>query len=401
MHEATFHHEQVLTHDQVVDRFRSVSHIAVLPPDEQEAVIDEIRQRARHASDLRRAGARSRSPTGSTPTGASAGDVCLARGSRSTAGRAAGWASRVTGRGAGTQVSGPRDARHRARPARRRRRHADASRSSRPPTARPRPPGCSPRRCAPTGPRSRRTTPAPTCPPGSPPALAREPRHRRRDHRGRRAVAAQGRRPARRGAARPRQPHPRPARPLRRGARRSPSSGARSARRIPRSAVIANASDPHVVWAAEPAEPDLGRARRAVAQRRGHLPALRGAARPGPTTASTARAAASPSPRPRTGSTATRSCSTASASRCTCASRGLEPDERRARARGRGRCTSTCRSAAPSRGSRRSRWCRVASRPGASPTAATRGCCSRRTRPAGPRCCAGCRARDTRAWCSR
>ncbi len=44
MTEATFHHEQVLTHEQVLGRFRSVSHIAVLPPAEQEAVIDELRQ---------------------------------------------------------------------------------------------------------------------------------------------------------------------------------------------------------------------------------------------------------------------------------------------------------------------------------------------------------------------
>lgn len=41
--EATFHHEQVLTHEQVVNRFRSVSHISVLPPDDQDRVIDEIR----------------------------------------------------------------------------------------------------------------------------------------------------------------------------------------------------------------------------------------------------------------------------------------------------------------------------------------------------------------------
>jgi ubiquinone/menaquinone biosynthesis C-methylase UbiE len=41
--EATFHHEQLLTRDQVIDRFRSVSHIAVLDPEPQEAVIDEIR----------------------------------------------------------------------------------------------------------------------------------------------------------------------------------------------------------------------------------------------------------------------------------------------------------------------------------------------------------------------
>ena len=30
MHEATFHHEQLMTVDEVVDRFRSVSHVAVL-----------------------------------------------------------------------------------------------------------------------------------------------------------------------------------------------------------------------------------------------------------------------------------------------------------------------------------------------------------------------------------
>jgi ubiquinone/menaquinone biosynthesis C-methylase UbiE len=41
--EATFHHEQLLTRDQVVARFRSVSHIAVLPLDAQEQVLDEIR----------------------------------------------------------------------------------------------------------------------------------------------------------------------------------------------------------------------------------------------------------------------------------------------------------------------------------------------------------------------
>jgi ubiquinone/menaquinone biosynthesis C-methylase UbiE len=40
---ATFHHEQLLTRDEVLARFRSVSHIAVLPPDAQEQVLDEIR----------------------------------------------------------------------------------------------------------------------------------------------------------------------------------------------------------------------------------------------------------------------------------------------------------------------------------------------------------------------
>jgi SAM-dependent methyltransferase len=43
LHEATFHHEQVMTADEVVDRFRSVSHVAVLEPTEQHAVLDEIR----------------------------------------------------------------------------------------------------------------------------------------------------------------------------------------------------------------------------------------------------------------------------------------------------------------------------------------------------------------------
>ncbi|HEY7105033.1 MAG TPA: class I SAM-dependent methyltransferase [Acidimicrobiia bacterium] len=41
--EAIFYHEQLLTHDEAVDRMRSVSHIAVLPPDEQEAVLARVR----------------------------------------------------------------------------------------------------------------------------------------------------------------------------------------------------------------------------------------------------------------------------------------------------------------------------------------------------------------------
>ncbi len=40
---ATFHHEQLMTEDDVVDRFRSVSHVAVLAPNEQQAVLDEVR----------------------------------------------------------------------------------------------------------------------------------------------------------------------------------------------------------------------------------------------------------------------------------------------------------------------------------------------------------------------
>jgi len=43
MHEATFHHEQLLTVDEVVDRFRSVSHVAVLDADARTAVLDEVR----------------------------------------------------------------------------------------------------------------------------------------------------------------------------------------------------------------------------------------------------------------------------------------------------------------------------------------------------------------------
>jgi SAM-dependent methyltransferase len=41
--EATFRHEQLLTREEAVDRVRSVSHVAVLPPNEQAAVLDEVR----------------------------------------------------------------------------------------------------------------------------------------------------------------------------------------------------------------------------------------------------------------------------------------------------------------------------------------------------------------------
>jgi SAM-dependent methyltransferase len=43
LHEAVFHHAQVLSPDLVVDRFRGVSHVAALPSDEQTAVLDEVR----------------------------------------------------------------------------------------------------------------------------------------------------------------------------------------------------------------------------------------------------------------------------------------------------------------------------------------------------------------------
>jgi SAM-dependent methyltransferase len=41
--EATFHHEQLLSPADVVGRVRSVSHVAVLPPDRQNEVLDEVR----------------------------------------------------------------------------------------------------------------------------------------------------------------------------------------------------------------------------------------------------------------------------------------------------------------------------------------------------------------------
>jgi SAM-dependent methyltransferase len=40
---AEFRHEQHLTPDDVIERFASVSHVAVLEPTEQEAVLDEVR----------------------------------------------------------------------------------------------------------------------------------------------------------------------------------------------------------------------------------------------------------------------------------------------------------------------------------------------------------------------
>lgn len=46
LHEATFQHAQVMTVDEVVDRFRSVSHVAVLDDDEKTQVLDEVRAQA-------------------------------------------------------------------------------------------------------------------------------------------------------------------------------------------------------------------------------------------------------------------------------------------------------------------------------------------------------------------
>ncbi len=41
--EATFHHVQQCSHEDLVDRVRSVSHIAVLPPDSQQTVLQQVR----------------------------------------------------------------------------------------------------------------------------------------------------------------------------------------------------------------------------------------------------------------------------------------------------------------------------------------------------------------------
>jgi SAM-dependent methyltransferase len=41
---ATFHHEQPVTPEAMLDRFRSVSHVAVLPPPHREAVLSEVRE---------------------------------------------------------------------------------------------------------------------------------------------------------------------------------------------------------------------------------------------------------------------------------------------------------------------------------------------------------------------
>jgi ubiquinone/menaquinone biosynthesis C-methylase UbiE len=53
LHEATFRHEQVLTVDGVIDRFRSVSHVASMPPDAQNAVLGEVRDMLASHPDTR------------------------------------------------------------------------------------------------------------------------------------------------------------------------------------------------------------------------------------------------------------------------------------------------------------------------------------------------------------
>ena len=52
LHEATFHHEQVMTVEEVVDRFRSVSHVAVLDEPAKNAVLDEVRAQLASHPDM-------------------------------------------------------------------------------------------------------------------------------------------------------------------------------------------------------------------------------------------------------------------------------------------------------------------------------------------------------------
>ena len=149
------------------------------------------------------------------------------------------------------------------------------------------------------------------------------------------------------------------------------------------------------MWAAEPAHPTwvaLGAPWRSDAAT---CPRCAGAAHVVRRPVRLPDAAGSRNPRPRTGSTATCSCSTASASRCTCDLPGSWNRMNAALALAdRGPALRGARSVARSPGSRPSRWCPAGSRPAGCPTGATRGCCSRRTRRAGPRCCAGSQGSD-------
>jgi SAM-dependent methyltransferase len=52
--EATFHHVQYCSHEDLVDRVRSVSHVAVLPPHRQQAVLRQVRSILREHPDTRR-----------------------------------------------------------------------------------------------------------------------------------------------------------------------------------------------------------------------------------------------------------------------------------------------------------------------------------------------------------
>jgi hypothetical protein len=50
---ATFHHIHFCSHEDIVDRVRSVSHVAVLPADRQQAVLDEVRSILREHPETR------------------------------------------------------------------------------------------------------------------------------------------------------------------------------------------------------------------------------------------------------------------------------------------------------------------------------------------------------------
>ena len=50
---AIFHHVQSCSHEDVVDRVRSVSHVAVLPADRQQAVLEEVRSILREHPETR------------------------------------------------------------------------------------------------------------------------------------------------------------------------------------------------------------------------------------------------------------------------------------------------------------------------------------------------------------
>ena len=204
--------------------------------------------------------------------------------------------------------------------------------------------------------------------------------------------AAAGRRPAARRAARARQPHPRPARPLRRGARGRRARGATCARRTPTSRSSRTRRT----------RTSCGRRRRRP--RPGSRSALRGATTPRPARAAAPllrwadRAVRLPELRVR----AARDSEPARRRHARPRRRAHPAAARAARAAGTGeRGARRHRRGHPLRGRRRRRgrrgsrpWRRVAGRfieraPGRRPR--RRASCSRRTPPAGPRCCAGSR----------
>ena len=106
MHQATFHHEQILDPEGLVERFRSVSHVAVLPPDEQAAVLDEVRARYSATIPTPRGTTSSHSPTGSTRTGASDDEAFGAKSDRDRCGTSGRLALTRHRPGQGATISG-------------------------------------------------------------------------------------------------------------------------------------------------------------------------------------------------------------------------------------------------------------------------------------------------------